>query len=141
MQKEPDFLSGNQPSISTPGPGNETVNPGAYLRTGLHEGEMKRKRRVSIEFERREVTVTVRHSADVAVSPEGKEHASGSAPANCFICGCSQLLPIGDSMARYSGSQVDLSRALSTGELHLAVTGNELWLCERSFDAFKETRR
>ena len=126
MQKEPDFLSGNQPSISTLAPRNETVNPGAYLRTGLHEGEMKRKRRVSIEFERREVTVTVRHSADVAVSPEGEEHASGSAPAHCFICGCSQL---------------DLSRALSTGELHLAVTGNELWLCERSFEAFKETRR
>jgi hypothetical protein len=102
---------------------------------------MQRKKRVTIEFERREVTMTIRHTADVAAGPEGQEVSADGASTACLICGCPQLLPLGDSMARYSGRQVDLSEALTTGELHLAAVGNELWLCERSFETFKETRR
>jgi hypothetical protein len=107
----------------------------------LIERDMERKRRLTIEFERREVTMTIRHSADVAVGSEGQPDAASDAPAGCLICGCPELLPLSDSMARYSGRQLDLSEALTTGELHLAAMGNELWLCERSFERFKETRR
>lgn len=100
---------------------------------------MKRQRRLSIEFEHREMTVTVSHTIDGAAA-EG-ERASGNAPTTCRMCGCPNLLPLSESMARYSGSREDLSRALTNGELHLAAGGSELWLCERSFEIFKETRR
>jgi hypothetical protein len=101
---------------------------------------MTRKRRLSIEFERREVTVTIRHSTDV-VGPEDGGRGAGDAPTACRICGCPDLLPLGESMARYSGSNADLSLALTNGELHLDARGSELWVCERSFEVFKATRR
>jgi hypothetical protein len=101
---------------------------------------MKPKRTVSIEFERREVTMTVRHSAGAAVGTEKQEH-SGRATAGCLICGCPQLLPFADAISQYSGNRADLPHAIGAGELHLSSAGTELWLCERSFEAFKESRR
>ncbi len=101
---------------------------------------MKRKRRLSIEFEHREVTVTVRRSIDAAAL-EDEARVDGNASAGCRMCGCQNLLPLGESMARYPGNQADLSLALTTGELHLASGGGQLWLCERSFEVFKEARR
>lgn len=101
---------------------------------------MTRKRRLSIEFERREVTVTVRHSTDVA-DPENRGGGPGGAPGACRICGCPNLLPLGESMARCSGRQADLSLALTTGALHLDAAGGELRVCERSFEIFKEAAR
>jgi len=132
---------GAEPSIAMVNIGIGTVNPSQSFRIVLHEGEMKGKRRLSIEFERREVTLTVRHSTDVTVSSDGQGHTPGSTPASCLICGCPTLLPLADSIARYSGCQLDWSRALASGQLHLSAEGAELWLCERSIESFKETRR
>jgi hypothetical protein len=129
-----------EPSIAMVNMGIENVNPSWSIRVVLTEGEMKGKRRLSIEFERREVTITVRHSTDVTVNLAGQEPANGSTPAICLVCGCRTLLPLADSMAHYSGSQLDLSHALTNGELHLAASGNELWICEQSFETFKQTR-
>jgi hypothetical protein len=101
---------------------------------------MKRTRRLLIEVEHRQLTVTVRRSAD-AVGREAGGRASGKVPATCRICGCPNLLPLGESMARCSGRQADLSLALAAGELHLASGGGELWVCERSFEMFQEAGR
>jgi hypothetical protein len=101
---------------------------------------MKRRRRLSIEVERREWSVTVGHCPGGA-APEDAGRAPGDAPSSCRICGCPSLLRLGESIARYSGSRADLSLALTRGDLHLAAAGGELWLCERSFQIFQEARR
>jgi hypothetical protein len=119
----------------------ENVNPKPVFRTGIAEDLMKKKRRLSLEVERRELIMTIRHAAGAGGLREDIGHATGIAPATCLICGCLRMLPLAESMARYAGSHLELSRALTNGEIHLAAAGNELWLCEQSFEAFKETRR
>jgi len=119
----------------------ETVNSCCFVRYAVTEGSMKRKRWISIELEHRETTMTIRHSVEVSADAKDGQAEPVPAPPSCPVCGCTDLLPLNELLTAHSGSQADLSRALTAGELHLVTGGNELRLCQRSFESFRETRR
>jgi len=94
---------------------------------------MKKTRRLSIELKRRQVTISVRQTAD---APAGSEPATQSAiapPAVCPVCGCSVLLTLAVALDQYSGNHAELSQALAAGRIHLAIAGAAVWLCQLSF--------
>jgi hypothetical protein len=103
---------------------------------GIPEGEMKRTRRVSIEFKHREVTIFVRTA--IGNADEG-EPVDEPAPVSCPTCGAAQFLKFEHALARRPQRRAALSLAMAKGEVHVALRGNELWLCQRSFEIFVET--
>ncbi len=99
---------------------------------------MKKTTRLLIELKRRQVTITLRQSPDIGASAENIAQPLAEAPVACPVCGCSSLISLSGTILRDLGSQADLSQALEAGEIHLATAGSEAWLCETSFEKFRD---
>jgi len=94
---------------------------------------MKKTRRLSIEWKRRQVTISVRQPADAPAGAEPDTQSAVAPPAGCPVCGCSSLLTLAVALDQYSGNHAELSQALAAGRIHLAIAGAAVWLCEQSF--------
>jgi hypothetical protein len=126
-------------SITMVIPGYRNDNPAVPSPSiGVAEDEMKRTRRLSIEVEHREVTVTA--TTFGGIPRDGQPEASET-PLTCPACGSPHLLRLIDAIARNPGSEIALSRALALGRVHIASRGSELWLCEPSFEAFTQAKQ
>jgi hypothetical protein len=124
----------DEPSIamSTPDARNHPCNSARF-----NKEEMKRTKRLSIEFSHREVVITV--EGPVLFVPN-REHVPVDDTAVCPMCGGRWITIV----ARVDGDvPADTDRiyhALQQSGLHLQVSSaGELRICHRSFEEMKET--
>jgi hypothetical protein len=81
--------------------------------------------------------MTVRQSGEGTAS---RELGPGGTLLICPVCGCPRMLFFNESLMRGLSASV-VSQAIASGEIHMSAENGELWVCERTFEAFKETKR
>jgi hypothetical protein len=98
---------------------------------------VKRKRRIEIEIERREISVFSRAASGAGDVPS----AAGSAaqgnvtakPAACPRCGSEEMIPLAEAVTRPEFKRISGQSALESGRIHLHCTAaGEWWVCWRS---------
>jgi hypothetical protein len=101
---------------------------------------MQRTRKLTIEIEQREVTMTFNLRGNAhgevpyASSTPKPNRASGdqSVPDSCPSCGLVGMLPIAAALTSYRDGKYALARALTSGAIHICRSGRGLWLCQDS---------
>ena len=114
--------------------GNE--RPGHSSRPDSPGSDMKRTQRLSIEFRRREVTLTVEGTT---LNVPHSEPDTAQAPA-CPACGSPWITMIAPTTADLSAIVDRIHAALQQSGLHLQVSpAGQLRICQKSFEEMKET--
>jgi hypothetical protein len=94
------------------------------------------KRRISIEYRYREVTITVEGST---LHVQDTEPDAANAPEGCPICGSSWITRLAPRDGDGPASVDRVRRALQQSGLHVQVTpAGQLRICKKSFEALKE---
>ena len=97
---------------------------------------MKMKRRISIEYRRREVAITVEGSA---LHVQDSEPDVADLPVSCPTCGSSWITRVAPGDEEGSASLDRVRRTLQQSGLHVQVTPTgQLRICQRSFEELKE---
>jgi hypothetical protein len=97
---------------------------------------MKKTQRLSIEFRRREVTITVRSSAPHV---QGHEPDTPSTPTVCPTCGSPWITIVARMEGDAPVTPDHIHRALQQSGLHMQVSpAGQLQICRRSFEEIKE---
>ena len=97
---------------------------------------MKRTKRLSIEFQHREVTITVTGSA---LHARDGEPDAANPPAVCPACGGPWITIVARVDGDVPASTDRIHRALEHFGLHLQVSpAGQLQICRRSFEEIKE---
>jgi hypothetical protein len=101
---------------------------------------MKRTRKLTIEIEQKEITMTfnLRGNAhgDIpcvsSTSKTNKVKGDQGIPDSCPSCGLTGMLPIAAALTSYRDGKYALARALNSGAIHICRSGRGLWLCQNS---------
>ena len=97
---------------------------------------MKMKRRISIEYRHREVTITVEGST---LHVQDSEPDAENAPATCPTCGSPWITRVAPADGDAPADIDSIHRALQQSGLHVQVTpAGQLLICQRSFEELKE---
>ena len=97
---------------------------------------MKMKRRISIEYRHREVTITVEGST---LHVQDSEPDAENAPTGCPTCGSSWITRVAPADGDGPASVDRICRALQQSGLHVQVTPTgQLRICQKSFEELKE---
>ena len=97
---------------------------------------MKRTKRLSIEFQHREVTITVTGSA---LQARDGEPDTANPPAVCPACGSSWITIVARVDGDAPANADRIHRALQQSGLHVQVSpAGQLRICQRSFEELKE---
>ena len=97
---------------------------------------MKRTKRLSIEFQHREVTISV---AGSTLHVQDSEPDAASASAACPTCGSPWITRVAPADGDGPPSVDRICRALQQSGLHVQVTpAGQLLICQRSFEELKE---
>ena len=97
---------------------------------------MKITKRLSIEFQHREVTILV---AGSTLQVQEHEPGAGKTPAVCPTCGSSWITIIARMDGEVAADTGRIHRALEQSGLHLQVApAGQLQICRRSFEEIKE---
>jgi hypothetical protein len=127
------FRDLNQHSIATLPPSIGSDNFGLHLFT---KDAMKRTTRLSIEFQQREVTITV---AGSTLHVQGSEPGTRNTPTVCPTCGSPWITIVAQVNGEVSANTDRICRALQQSGLHLQVTpAGQLRICQSSFEELKE---
>jgi len=97
---------------------------------------MKRTKRLSIEFQHREVTITV---TGLALHVRDSEPDTPKPPAVCPTCGGPWITIVAQMDGDAPANTDRIHRALQQSGLHLQVSpAGQLQICRRSFEEIKE---
>jgi hypothetical protein len=97
---------------------------------------MKRTKRISIEFQHREVKIVVSNST---ANRQADESEAASAPAVCPVCGSPWMTLVACADGDVAASANSIHRALEQYGLHLHLTAaGQLSICRKSLEAAKE---
>ena len=97
---------------------------------------MKRTKRLSIEFQHREVTITVEGST---LHVQDSEPDAENAPAACPTCGSPWITRVAPADGDAPAGIDSIHRALQQSGLHVQVTpAGQFLICQRSFEELKE---
>ena len=108
-------------------------NPGPSRFT---EGDMKITKRLSIEFQHREITIAV---SNATLHARDDEPGAGNVPVICPACGSPWITVAVDAGEDAAASASSIHRALQQCGLHLHVSAaGQLRICRRSFEEIKE---
>ena len=98
--------------------------------------DMRRTKRLSIEFQHREITIAV---SNATLHARDDEPAAGNAPVACPACGSPWITVAVDAGEDAAASASSIHRALQQCGLHLHVSAaGQLRICRRSFEEIKE---
>jgi hypothetical protein len=112
--------------------GNHNAGP-----SRLHKEDMKRTKRLSIEFWHREVVITV--EGPVLFVPNSEPVRVDNATV-CPTCGGRWITIVARADGDAPAETERMVHALQQSGLHLQVSSaGELRICQQSFDAIKET--
>lgn len=94
------------------------------------------KRRISIEYRHREVTIAV---AGSVLRVQDSEPDAANAPTGCPTCGSCWITKVAPADGDGPASVDRVRRALQQSGLHVQVTpAGQLRICQRSFEELKE---
>lgn len=102
---------------------------------GRAGNSVKKKRRVEIQIERREISL---FSGPTAGAPQTQASATGNGlsaerPAACPTCGSPNLLLLSEAVARGELQRVSLQTMVEAGSFHLHCSASgEWWVCATS---------
>ncbi len=97
---------------------------------------MKRTTRISIEFQHREVTISV---AGSTLHVQDGEPGSPNTPTVCPTCGSPWITIVAQVDGEVPDNSDRIRRALQQSGLHLQVSpAGQLRICQRSFEELKE---
>jgi hypothetical protein len=97
---------------------------------------MRRTKRLSIEFQHREVTISV---AGSTLHVQDGEPDAANRPAACPTCGSPWITIVAQVEGDAPASTDRVHRALEQFGLHLQVSpAGQLQICRRSFEEIKE---
>jgi len=97
---------------------------------------MKRTTRLSIEFQHREVTVTVQGTT---LHARDNEPRGADSPAICPVCGSPWLTLAAPADGEVPASLESVHRTLQQSGLHMQISqAGQLRVCQRSFEELKE---
>ena len=97
---------------------------------------MKRTTRISIEYQRREVTITVAGSMPHV---QDSEPGAPNTPTVCPTCGSPLITIVAQMDGEVPATTDRIRRALQQSGLHLQVSpAGQLRICQRSFEELKE---
>jgi hypothetical protein len=114
-----------------PGHGNDIASPSRFTKDA-----MKRTKRLSIELQHREVTITVTGSA---LHVRDSEPDSSKTPTVCPTCGSPWITIVAQVDGDAPASTDRIRRALEQFGLHLQVSpAGQPQICRRSFEEIKE---
>jgi hypothetical protein len=98
--------------------------------------DMKKTKRLSIEYRHREVTITVEGST---LRVEDSKRDAANAPEACPACGSPWITLVAPMGGDVSADDDNIRRALQQSGLHLQVSPTgQLRICQRSFEELKE---
>jgi hypothetical protein len=98
--------------------------------------DMKKTKRLSIEFRHREVTITVEGST---LHVQDSEPDAADAPAACPRCGSPWIAIVASAGGEVPAGVDRLLRVLQQSGLHMQVSpAGQLRICQRSFEEIKE---
>lgn len=98
---------------------------------------MKMKRRISIEYRHRQLTITVEGST---LHVQDSEPDAANTAADCPTCGSSWITRVAPRDGDGPDSVDRVRRALQQSGLHVQVTpAGQLQICQRSIEELKET--
>ena len=121
------------PSITMPTSRIENDTPAPPRFT---KDDMKKTKRLSIEFRHREVTITVEGST---LHVQDSEPDAASAPAACPTCGSPWITRVAPADGDAPAGIDHIRRALQQSGLHVQVSlAGQLRICQRSFEQLKE---
>lgn len=114
----------------------EIVLRDQLYQTTSRRGDMKRTKRISIEFLHREITIAVSNSK---LDPRDDKSETGNAPPACSTCGSPWMTIVELEGGNTAPSVTTIHRALRQYGLHLHVSADgQLSICRRSFEQIKE---
>jgi hypothetical protein len=117
--------------MPTPRIGNHNPAPLRFTKDA-----MKRTKRLSIEFQHREVTITV---TGPALHVQDSEPDTPNPPTVCPTCGSSWITIVARVDGDAPATTDRIHRALEQSGLHLEVSpAGQLRICQRSFEELKE---
>ena len=122
-----------EPSISMPifNVGNDNRGPLRFAKD-----DMKITKRLSIEFQHREVTLSV---AGATLHVQDSESDAMPPPAFCPTCGGPWITIVARVEGETPANTDRIRHALQQSGLHLQVSpAGQLRICQRSFEAIKE---
>ena len=102
---------------------------------------MKRTRRLVIEIEHRERSLTIRESSEAKGTPATdlelpQSKDAGPKPSSCPTCGSLEVVSLDAGYAWSQGGLARLSEELTGRQIHSILSGNDLWLCVASMKRF-----
>jgi hypothetical protein len=125
--------SPDEPSITMPSSRIENDTPAPPRFT---KDDMKKTKRLSIEFRHREVTITVEGST---LHVQDSEPDAASAPAACPACGSPWITAFTRAAGDVPAGVDQIHRALRQSGMHAQVSpAGLLRICQRSFEELKE---
>jgi len=98
--------------------------------------DMKRTKRLSIEYRHREVTITVEGST---LHVQNREPVTDDVPATCPTCGSPWMAIVVSGVEEGSLGVDRIVSMLQQAGLHMRVSSSgQLRICQRSFEELKE---
>ena len=99
------------------------------------EGLVRKKRRVELHIERREISVFagVGYPLEPVVNSEARERSGlwHAMPAVCPLCGSSELMLLAEAVARPETDLAALNLAFESGEVHAHRSADgDWWVCK-----------
>ena len=123
----------DEPSIAMPR--SDLGNDNAVL-SRFTKDDMKRTKRLSIEFRHREVTIAVQGPM---LYVQASELDVANASAVCPRCGSPWIIRVSPADGDAPAGVDRIRRALQQSGLHVQVTpAGQLRICQRSFEELKE---
>ena len=100
--------------------------------------KMKRKRRIEVQIERREVSVFSAFGNTAPVWPGSATTGSGlreMRPEVCPVCGAAEMVPLAEGMAAAGLAMAVFRDGLENSKFHLQHTGSgDWWVCRPSLE-------